>query len=182
LRASNRSERTVETYLAAITQLDAFLRERGMPTAVGCLAREHVEAFIAELLQTRSASTASNRFRALQQFFKFLVEEGEIADSPMRRMKPPLVPTHPVDVLSEGQLRALIGTCSSKSFEDRRDEAILRLLVDTGMRRGELLGISIDDLDLDQNVAYVVGNGAVGCRDHAQAARSRVWHRPRSNA
>src|SRR4051812_9263320 len=86
LRAANRSPRTVETYLAAINQLAAYLVAHGTPTQVVSITREYVEAFVSELVETRSASTASNRFRALQQFFKFLTEEGEITESPMRRM------------------------------------------------------------------------------------------------
>src|SRR2546421_7265535 len=78
LRAANRSPRTVETYLAAVHQLDEFLRDRGMPTDVVTIAREHVESFVEHLVTTRSASTASNRFRALQQYFKYLIDEGEI--------------------------------------------------------------------------------------------------------
>jgi site-specific recombinase XerD len=121
--------------------------------------REHVESFIEHLLQTRSASTASNRFRALQQYFKFLVEEGELADSPMRRMSVPQVPEHPVPVVGEDDLRKLLNVCKGSDFEERRDLAIIRLLFDSGMRRGELLGMGVDDLDLDQNVAFVLGKG-----------------------
>lgn len=65
-------------------------------------------------------------------------------------------------VLSEDDLRALLGTCASRSFEDVRDQAIIRLLADTGMRRGELLGIEVDDLDLDGAVALVTGKGNRG--------------------
>ena len=60
------------------------------------------------------------------------------------------MPDQPVDVLSEDDLRALLGTCSGRSFEDVRDAAIIRLFVDTGMRRAELLGLRVEDLDLDQ--------------------------------
>jgi site-specific recombinase XerD len=143
LRAANRSPRTVETYLAAINQLASYLLVHGMPTDVRSMTREYVEAFVSELVETRSASTASNRFRALQQFFKFLAEEGEIQESPMRRMKAPHVPEQPVAVLSEDELRKLLATCSGTTFEDRRDNAIIRLFADTGMRRGELLGIGL---------------------------------------
>lgn len=159
LRASNRSPKTVETYLAAISQLTEFLREHNLPRDVALVTREHVELFIAHLAETRSASTASNRFRALQQFFKFLAEEGEVENSPMVRMRAPLVPDQPVDVLTEDDLRLLLATCSGTAFEDRRDNAIIRLLADTGMRRGELLGMSVSDLDLDEDIAFVLGKG-----------------------
>jgi integrase len=49
--------------------------------------------------------------------------------------------------------------CSGRTFEVLRNAAIIRLFVDTGMRRAELLGLPVDDLDLDQDVAVVAGKG-----------------------
>jgi site-specific recombinase XerD len=160
LRAANKSPRTVETYLDALDQLCAFLTDRGMPTTAAGVTREHIEAYLVELLDLgRAPATVSNRFRALQQFWKFLVDEGEVGTSPMERMTRPRVPDQPIAVLSEDDVRALLATCSGRIFEDVRDGAIIRLFVDTGMRRAELLGLRVDDLDLDQDVAVVVGKG-----------------------
>jgi site-specific recombinase XerD len=160
LRAAKQSPRTVTTYLEALDQLCAFLDRQGMPTTAQGVAREHVEGFLVELLDAgRAPATVSNRFRALQQFFKFLADEGEITVSPMARMSRPRVPDQPVAVLTEDELLSLIGTCSTRTFEDVRDEAIIRLLVDTGMRRAELVGLRLEDLDLDQDVAVVYGKG-----------------------
>jgi site-specific recombinase XerD len=158
-RAARRSPRTIETYREGIDQLAVFLERQGMPVKVASIRREHVEAFMEELNARTKPATASNRFRALQQFFKFLVEEGEIDRSPMERMKRPAVPVEPVPVLSGEDLRALLAACSGKSFEERRDTAIIRLLVDTGMRRAELLGLRVADVDFDQDVAVVLGKG-----------------------
>ncbi len=77
----------------------------------------------------------------------------------MRRMTVPQVPEQPVAVVPDDDLRKLLDVCKGSSFEDRRDTAIIRLFVDTGMRRGELLGMTVEDLDLDQNIAYAIGKG-----------------------
>jgi site-specific recombinase XerD len=106
-RAARRSPRTIETYREAIDQLAAFLERAGIPTAVAAIQRQHVEAFMNELHARTKPATASNRFRALQQFFKFAVEEEEIDRSPMERMHRPAVPVEPVPVLSNEDLRAL---------------------------------------------------------------------------
>jgi site-specific recombinase XerD len=159
LRAANRSPRTVQTYLEAVTQLTRFLEAAGLPGQAAALRREHLEAFMTDVLARRKPATASNRFRALQQFFGYLLDEGEIDHSPMARMSPPQVPEQPVPILGEDDLRRLLADCAGKEFEDRRDEAVIRLLADTGMRRGELLGMRVDDLDLDQHVAFVLGKG-----------------------
>ena len=75
-------------------------------------------------MQTKSPATANNRYRALTALFAFLVDSGEITDSPMVKMKPPKVPEVPVPVLTEEQRKRLLATCGgSKVLEDRRDYA-----------------------------------------------------------
>jgi integrase len=70
--------------------------------------------------------------------------------------------TKPGTALSNEDLRALLAACAGKVFEDKRDTAIVRLLVDTGMRRAELLGLRVIDIDFDQDVALVIGKGSKG--------------------
>jgi len=157
--AENKSPRTVQTYEEALRLFGAFLSAHGMPTDVATIHREHVESFIAELLAKYKPATASNRYRGLQVFFKWAVEEGEIKASPMVNMKPPIVPEEPPDVLTEEALRKLLKACDGRDFMSRRDTAIIRLLVDTGMRRAELVGLKIEDLELEANIAVVLGKG-----------------------
>lgn len=78
---------------------------------------------------------------------------------PMDKMRPPHVPEQPVKVLSELDIKRLLATCNSQSFEDRRDEAIIRLLADTGIRRAELLGLRQDDVHLHEKIVDVLGKG-----------------------
>jgi site-specific recombinase XerD len=165
LRAENKSPRTIETYLESLGQLERFLVERGMPTALGSIRREHIEAFIEQLLATRRPATAANRYQALARFFGYAVEEGEIRENPMARMKQPRIPEAPPAVLTEAQLRDLLAACDGRTFEDRRDTAILRTFIDTGARLSEVQGLrwSSDadesDVDLDSGVVTVLGKG-----------------------
>jgi site-specific recombinase XerD len=160
LRASNRSPATVKTYAEATDQLETFLVAAGMPTNVIDIHREHVEAFVLALIDSgRAPATCSNRYRALVSFFKWLVDEGEIIESPMRRMTPPHVPETPPPVLTADEIGALLKDCAGKGFENKRDTAIIRLFASTGMRRAELLRLTLDDLDLDARQAHVIGKG-----------------------
>ena len=160
LTAQRMSPATLSTYSAAVRGLDAFLLDRGMPRAVSAVRREHVEAFITQLLADWSPATAHNRSRALRSFFGWLLEEGEIAESPMARMKPPRLPEEPPTVLREAQLRRLLEVCErDKTPTGRRDEAILRVFMDTGARRGEVLGLTLDDVNLDDGLLRVTGKG-----------------------
>lgn len=161
LAAQRMSPATLSTYSAAVNGLARFLAERGMPTAPAGIAREHVEAFITDLLVRWKPATAHNRYRGLRSFFGWLVDEGEIPRSPMERMKPPRLPEAPPDVLRDTDLRRLLDVCErDRTFAGRRDEAILRVFMDTGARRGEVLGLSIDDVDLDRGLLTVTGKGS----------------------
>lgn len=159
LRAGNRSPKTVKTYSEAVQQLATFLAERGMPTDAAKVRREHVEAFVEHLLERWKPATANNRYRALDQFFKWLVAEGEMTSSPMANMAPPTVPEQLVPVVSDDVVRALLATCTSNRFDDRRDAAMIRLFVDSGLRCSELVSLRVDDIDLDLEVAVVLGKG-----------------------
>jgi site-specific recombinase XerD len=161
LRAVNRAPGTIVSYRRWALALGGFLADRGMPTDVAAVHREHVEAFIVDLADRGLApATVAQAYRSLQQFWKWAVEEGETAVSPMARMRAPAVPEQPVPVLTDDQLRALIDVCRTGApFDARRDTAIVRLFVDTGMRSGEAAGLSLGDVDFDQGVAWVMGKG-----------------------
>jgi site-specific recombinase XerD len=160
LEASNKSPRTIKAYMEAVGLLATFLERRGMPTSISVVTREHVEHFLVEELKRTRPTSASIRYRALQQFFKWAEAEGEIPSSPMAKMSPPKIPEDPPPVLRQEQLAALVKACEGTAFEDRRDMAIVRLFVDTGMRRAELAGLMVEDVDLRLKSATVVGKGS----------------------
>lgn len=168
LRSSNRSPRTVQIYRDAGQALLTFLRARGLPTGVSAITREHIETFMIDLAerphrrkpdQRVSASYVNQHYRALQQLFKYLRTEDEITVDPFDRMRPPTVPEQPVPLLTDDQIRALLDTCKGTTFAERRDTAMIRLLLDSGLRVSELIGLHLADLDFDLDVARVVGKG-----------------------
>jgi site-specific recombinase XerD len=160
LRAGNKAPRTIGTYLDALDHFDRFLTERSMPRDVGLIRREHIEAFLVGLQEMgRAAASVANRYRSLQQLFRWLTDEGEIRINPTAHMRPPAVPVQPPPVLSDEQLRAILRACEGSDPESRRDMALLRLLIDTGMRRAECAGLRVADVDFDDDVAIVMGKG-----------------------
>src|SRR3954462_2003286 len=162
LRSRNVAPSTIASYLKVGDNLLVWLREAGMPTSSNGIAREHLEAFLAALSDRVSPATVAKHYRSLQQLFRWLVEDGEIGHSPMERMRPPAVPEQPVDILTDDELRALLAAARGNTFENRRDTAMLRMLIDTGMRAGELAGLAVTDLDAEQSVAIVMGKGRRG--------------------
>jgi site-specific recombinase XerD len=162
LASKNLSPHTIASYRTAVELLSDFLSDRGMPLAVGKVKREHIEAFIAHLLETRSAETAATRYRCLRPFFKWLEAEGELKANPMAKMQQPRVAEQLPPVLDEDSLRRLLKTCErGDSFETVRDYLILRVLIKTGCRRGELASVGLEDvLDGDEGMCLrVKGKG-----------------------
>jgi site-specific recombinase XerD len=120
---------------------------------------EHVEAFIADQIARWRPNTARNRYLALKRFLDWLTEEGLTESSPMARMRPPRVPEEPVPLLGEDAVRALLRACEGRLFNDRRDAALIRLLLDSGARRSEIAGLTVDAIDLREKTATVLGKG-----------------------
>lgn len=156
--AGYKSPRTIETYLEAATLLGLHLAESealGPSWDVGMIRRLHVEAFMVDQLARWKPGTAHNRYRGLQAWFKWLVGEELINTNPMAKMKPPILPEATPPVISDAAIRAILKTCEGKGFRERRDLAIIRLLLDTGMRRQEIASLTVEDLNFDANIALV---------------------------
>ena len=155
LRARNRSPRTVQSYV----EVAELLAEHAGGQDLTSLTRADLQDFLTDQLKRRRPTTVAVRFRSLQQFYRWVVEEDLVAASPMTGLRPPSVPEEPVAVLDGAAITRLLGTMSGRSFEDRRDTAMIRLLLDTGMRLSELAGLGLQDVDLDLDAALVVGKG-----------------------
>jgi integrase len=65
-------------------------------------------------------------------------------------MSPPAVPEQPVPLLTEEEISRLLQVCKGNDFDSRRDTAIFRLLLDSGLRVAELIGIKLQHLDFEQ--------------------------------
>ena len=159
LEAENKSPRTIEAYTDAVRLLATYCQAHRSPLLATELRREHIQAFIAEQLARWKPATAHNRYRGLHAFFKWAVAEGDLEINPMERMKPPQLSEQPVEVVGSEQVARLLKTCEGRDFTSRRDTAVILLLVDAGMRRAECAGMTLDDVDLDQRIVWVLGKG-----------------------
>lgn len=184
LRASNRSWNTRYNYELAGTQLADYLAELAAkpadiitlgldPDGVDAAAddpaevtKAHIEAFIGWMSETRSVSTGANKYRALQQLFRYLYDEEIIERSPFDRLRQPRPPKRLIPVVSMEQVGALLDQVkpvrtdpAPVKYAKARDAAMIRLLVDCGTRRDEIVSRDVDDVDLAQDVLRVIGKG-----------------------
>ena len=153
LRAERKSPQTVRTYTTGVKQFLAWAAETGFPPV---LDRPTVAAFVASLLDAGYApATARARYRALRLFSAWLTAEGEVPADALLGSKGPKQDVTVVQPLTDEDLRLLLKSCSGHRFIDRRDEALVRLMVETGLRAGEVIALRTDDVDLANGSALV---------------------------
>jgi site-specific recombinase XerD len=157
LRAENRAENTVVSYLVGVRKFESFLAARGRRLLDA--RREDAEAFLGDLLRQHSPGTAAARFKALRSLYRWLEEEEEISDNAVARMRSPHVPEQPVPIVPGDALRRLLDACAGRDFVSRRDTAIIMLLLDTGARRSELINLRVADVSFESDVIHVLGKG-----------------------
>lgn len=161
LRAERKSPQTIKSYGDAVRAFLRWCAEHGHSPA---LDRELMKGFVADLLDAGAEpSTARARQLGVRRFSAWLAEEGEIDDDPLLGLKAPKLDTKVTPSLTDDELRRLLKACGGKDFRDRRDEAIVRLMAETGMRAGELLGLTVADVELVRGMVTVTrGKGGKG--------------------
>ncbi len=161
LRAEGKADRTITIYGQAITFYSRWLEEQGRAASLDEMTRAAIREWIAQLQERgQEQSTVKTRYRGLFRFCGWLVDEGELPENPMKNLSPPEPKAKPVPVLSDTELEALVKACNGKTFNDRRDQAILRMLLDAGLRVSEITAMTVESVDLDQGMAVVKGKGS----------------------
>lgn len=108
-------------------------------------------------LQERSCSLAYQRsvFVALAVFFKYMVREKIMAQSPMEGLKAPRVPRHGKEFVTEEQFRRMLAVCP-RDFCGARNQAWLWMLWSTGCRLDGLAKLRLKDLDWNKGRVTVI--------------------------
>lgn len=167
LEAERKSPRTVDGYLDNLRLFDRWLAGEGRSTALTDVTAADIRLWMASLTDRSGnearPSTVLTRYKGLRVFFAWCVDEGVLAATPMANVKPPKLDDPEIPVLTDDQLVAIVKACEGTAFDDRRDMAIVRMFLDTGVRLSELVGLTLDDVDLfDHQVIHVMGKGAKG--------------------
>jgi site-specific recombinase XerD len=160
LQAETLSPNTLRLYGQAVRFFSRWIESEGRTATLDELNRAAIREWLAVLSETHEPGTVKIRYRGLYRFCVWLVDEDEFPSNPMAKMSPPTLTMKPVPIISDDDLAALLKACAGKEFNDRRDEALIRLLLDCGLRVSEACGLRVDQLDLDQGMAIVKGKGS----------------------
>jgi site-specific recombinase XerD len=88
-------------------------------------------------------------------FSAWLASEGEVEGDQLLGAKPPKLDQPVAEALTTDQLAALIKACQGKTLVHRRDEAVIRLMAETGARAGEVVAMLVTDVDLEHGLAAI---------------------------
>lgn len=162
------SPRTSEEYARDIELFGQFL-EPGHPKDAPFLniaktTASDVRRFVMELMGPRKYTPTSVRRKiaALRSYFALQKREGRRSDNPAADVPPPKAPKRLPQVMSEPEVTRLLRTqakAGKSDFQRLRDRAIMELLYASGIRRAELVGLNLGDVDLDRRVMRVIGKG-----------------------
>ncbi|MCI6140363.1 MAG: site-specific tyrosine recombinase XerD [Clostridiaceae bacterium] len=158
LRDVKKTSRNTEvSYQRDLTQLAAFLEEKGI-TEVGKITRTSLNSYILFLeKEGKATTTISRELASIKAFFHFLFREGRIRRDPAEFLKAPKIEKKAPVILTVNEVNALLEQPMNGSPKEIRDKAMLELLYATGIRVSELIGLSMNDLNLQ--VGYIT------CRD-----------------
>lgn len=162
----DKSPKTIATYREAV---GLYARHAAGVSSMRQITTASIREWLLSLKDAgRSPGTIFNRYNGLRAFLTWATADGQLDENPILAIGAPKPEVKPVPMLTVDQMKALLKACEGTAFENIRDTAMIRLLLDTGMRRAECAnlkaklgpdGLVIGDLDFEQEVAIVLGKG-----------------------
>lgn len=156
----NCSEKTAMWYRSRLSGLLDFLKEQGV-TTLEEITVHHLRAFIVHLQKAPSlerhpyrpteskpitAQTLRGYVRAFKAFFNWCYVEELLPKDPSARVSMPKAPEYIIPTFKPEHLAAMFDACDVKTELGFRDYTILLVLLDTGIRLGELVGLKTTDV------------------------------------
>ena len=190
------SPHTLRAYLSDLDQFCAFVLHGPTVMAKGAgelqgtasldalrrASRHAIRGFLAHVQASGgSARTSARKLAALRAAFKFFMRAGDIEANPASMVRSPKLSRDLPDVLSIPEVTALVEAPDTSTPLGLRDRALLETLYSSGVRAGELVGLTLQDLDLVRGTIRVLGKrrkeriaplgsyAAAALRDYLQA-------------
>lgn len=175
--------KTLEHYAYTTGGFVAYLQNEGVRD-VGDITPGHIRAYLVALERRGDKDTTQHAHaRGIKTWLNWLVEEGDLELSPMRRVKMPRLEQRVPAPFSPEEVKRLLAGCDRRSARGTRDYALVLSLLDSGLRAGELVGLRIGDVDMRSGLCTVLGKGRkarqvrVGAKARGAIVRM-LGHRP----
>lgn len=156
----NDSPLTVSNYEADIRHFADFLTSKGKPADWPAVKVLDIRSYLAYMHQQEFArKTIARRISSLRSFYRYLRREGVVSMNPFTKVRTPKLEKKLPVFLEEFEIDLLLRMPDVTTELGRRDRAILEMLYSTGCRVSELVGLTLDRLDLGNRYVLLLGKG-----------------------
>lgn len=172
LSLHGKAPRTLTHYVDEVWRFARWLADHRRPSAAPgdlvAVERKDVEAWLtAQRTAGLSQATMRNRWVALRNLYGWALAEEELERNPLDRVVVAKANTPAPDVLSDDELKLLLKVCAGSDFYARRDVALIRFMLATGLRVSETVDLVLGHIDLVNRIVLV----RHGKGDKARAVR-----------
>lgn len=156
-QTEGKSLKTIEWYTCFLARFLRFLNSNTYPTGIDRIDKNHIRQFIRYLQveaktprseKPLSQATIQGYVRTLKSFFSWATREEYLEANPMTKIPVPRAIIKIISTFSQEQIVKLLMVCQTSSSSGYRNLTILLLLLDSGIRVSELVGIDLNDLNL----------------------------------
>jgi integrase/recombinase XerC len=149
---------TVTAYEADLGSFTDFVEKEFQQECIIQINYHQIRNWIIVLVNSGLTNRSVNRkISSLKAYYKFLLRTGQIKLNPLAGHKALKTKKNIQIPFSEGEVASVLKDLDSNSFKDSRDLAIILMFYATGIRRAELIGIKLQDLDLNKKLLKVLG-------------------------
>lgn len=157
LENKNFSANTVKSYRADLQEFTDYLSKRKQNT-LEAFTSPVIRSFLASLPQDYARNTVLRKIAALRSLAAFLLRQGKLARNPFKLLPAPKREKLLPKFLTLPETDRLINTAGNTHFA-ARDKALFELMYSSGLRRSEVTGLKIRDVDFFNGVVRVLGKG-----------------------
>ena len=153
------SERTIEFYRDNLKHFTHYCNVNSVST-MSEISASIIRSYMGKLGETHNPGGVHCHFRCIRTFLNWYeLETDAELPNPIRKIKPPKVSSVPIPAVPMSDVNAMITTCG-KDFMGLRDKAILRTMIDTGLRCSEFVNLLIQDVNMENGaVRAIAGKG-----------------------
>ncbi|MFC1994339.1 tyrosine-type recombinase/integrase [Chloroflexota bacterium] len=174
-KVEGKSYGTIDCYSDKLKGFLWYATNYQWPDGIEAITTNQLREFLAYLRETPhrfnskcpramkpiNSTTVQKYYRALSALFNWSISEGILETSSLVRIKVPRAEKKVVKALDSNEVSQLINALGN-TFEGKRNKAIVLVLVDCGLRLGELLNLKLSDVNIEQQLLKV--NGKTGER------------------
>lgn len=152
------ADNSIQAYLRDVDHLSSFMTERGIEPEKVKL--DDLQQLLKQLNDLGIAPTSQRRMIAgWRMFFKHLVVEDALKDSPAEMLDLPIRPQHLPDVLTDEDITKIQATFDLSLPDQYRNNVIIEVLYGCGLRVSELVNLKMSNIYADEQMLQVIGKG-----------------------